>query len=220
MPDLELVDLLTRHAVNLPFDYRLTAERAYRPQIGWIRDLSVRGAWVELPEMLAAPSNLDIRLDVPAGEVLLAAQVAWACPEPHAQPRLHGLVFTRMTPDQRRRLRELLSRRRSHAVGRLYCSLAATCKSKATAGPAFPCETRDLSSNGVALRLPRPVSPGTKVQVKVPTAFGTVIADAEVVWAESPDGRPLGAPYRHGLRFLSVNPSSELPLKLFLAGWR
>jgi hypothetical protein len=77
-----------------------------------------------------------------------------------------------------------------------------------------------LEAGGVALRLPASVPPGTHVQVTIPTGFGVVTADAEVVWAEPPDARPRGAPCRHGLRFLRVESSSELPLRLLLAGRR
>lgn len=220
MPDQELADPFSRYAIRLPFEYRAAAESVYRSQGGWIRDLSARGAWVELPEIIAASTNLQVRFDALGAEVRLGAQVAWACPEPHDRPRLHGLLFTKVTPEQRKRVRLLLTHQKPRGVGRLYCAFAATYRFKAAEEMPFPCETRDLSSGGVALRLPEPVSRGTQLQVKVPTAFGTVTADAQVVWAEPPDARPRGAPYRHGLRFVSVDSSSELPLKLLLAGWR
>ena len=220
MPVQGLVDPFTRYAISLPFDYRVSAETAYRPKGGWIRDLSARGAWVELPEMMDTSTDLEVRFRAPGGELRLAAQVVWACPEPHDQPRLHGLFFTRVTPEQRTCVRALLAHQKTRGVGRLYCALAATCQSQAAGSVALPCETRDLSRGGVALRLPEPVPPGTHLHVSVPTVFGTVTARAKVVWAERPDARPRGAPYRHGLRFLSLDSSSDLPLKLLLAGWR
>jgi len=220
MQDQALADPFTRYATSLAFDYRLAAQTAYRSQGGWIRDLSARGAWVELPEILATSTDLQIRFDALGAEVRLAAQVAWACPEPHDRPRLHGLLFTNVTPEQRKRVRLLLAQQKARGVGRLYCAFAATYRFKPAGNLPFPCETRDLSSGGVALRLPERVPRGTQLQVKVPTAYGAVTADAQVVWAEPPDARPRGAPYRHGLRFLFVDSSSELPLKLLLAGWR
>ncbi|HSB80675.1 MAG TPA: PilZ domain-containing protein [Candidatus Methylomirabilis sp.] len=220
MPGQELGDHFTRCAIDLPFRYREATETAYRPGVGWTRDLSGAGAWVELPERVAPPTLLDVSLRAPGEPLRLAAQVVWGCPEPHERSRLHGLRFIQVTPAQRQRLGGLLTQQKSRGVGRLYCTLAATCRRKAAAGGPLPCETRDLSSGGVALRLPAPVPPGTPLQVTIRTAFGAVSADAQVVWAEPPDARPRGAPCRHGLRFVRLEPSSVLPLKLLLAGPR
>ncbi|HSB80811.1 MAG TPA: PilZ domain-containing protein [Candidatus Methylomirabilis sp.] len=220
MPGQELGDHFTRCAIDLPFRYRESTETAYRPGIGWTRDLSGAGAWVELPERVAPPTELEVGLHALGEPLRLAARVVWGCPEPHERSRLHGLRFIRVTPTQRQRLGVLLTRQKSRSVGRLYCSLTATCRSKAAAGGPLPCETRDLSSGGVSLRLQASMPPGTYVQVTILTAFGAVTADAEVVWAEPPDARPRDAPCRHGLRFLRLEPSSELPLRVLLAGLR
>lgn len=216
----ELSDHLTRHAIGLPFRYRRSTEAAYRPGVGWTRDLSGRGAWVELPERVAPPTLLEISLHTPGEPLCLVAQVVWGCPEPHERSRLHGVRFTHVTSAQRQRLGVLLTQQKTRGVGRLYCALAATCRSKAAAGVPLPCETRDLSYSGVALRLPEAVPPGTHLQVTIPTAFGAVTADAQVVWAEPPEGLPRGAPCRHGLRFLRLETSSQVPLKVLLAGLR
>lgn len=220
MSGQELGAYFTRCVIDLPFRYRQSGEAAYRPGLGWTRDLSGGGAWVELPEQVAPPTLLEVSLQAPGEPLRLAAQVVWGCHESHGLSRLHGVRFLRVTPAQRQRLGVLLSHQKSRGVGRLYCTLAATCRSKGAAGDPLPCETRDLSSGGVALRLPASVPPGTHVQVTIPTVFGVVTADAEVVWAEPPDARPRGAPCRHGLRFLRVESSSELPLRLLLAGRR
>lgn len=220
MPRQEMGEHFTRCAIDLPFHYRESTEVAYRPGVGWTRDLSGGGAWVELPERVAPPTVLEVGLHALGEPLLLAAQVVWGCPEPHARSRLHGLRFIRITPAQRRRLGVLITHQKSREVGRLYCSLAATCQSKASAGVPLPCETRDLSIGGVSLRLPALAPPGTHLQVKILTAFGAVTADAQVVWVEPPDARPRNAPCRHGLQFLRLELASELPLKALLAGLR
>jgi PilZ domain-containing protein len=220
MPGQELRNHFTRCAIDLPFRYREATEVAYRPGVGWTRDLSGVGAWVELPERVAPPIELDVSLRAPGEPLRLAAQVVWGCPEPHERSRLHGLRFIRVTPAQRQRLGGLLTHQKSQGVGRLYCTLAATCRSKESANCPIPCETRDVSSGGVALRLPAPVPSGTPLQVTILAPFGDVTADAQVVWAEPPDALPRDAPCRHGLRFLRLEPSSELPLKLLLARLR
>ncbi|HSB77554.1 MAG TPA: PilZ domain-containing protein [Candidatus Methylomirabilis sp.] len=220
MASHELGDHFTRCAIDLPFRYREATEAAYRPGVGRTRDLSGAGAWVELPERVAPPTLLDVSLRAPGEPLRLAAQVVWGCPESDERSWLHGLRFTRITPAQRERLGGLLTHQKSRDVERLYCTLAATCRSKAADFGPLPCETRDVSSGGVALRLPTPVPPGTPLQVTILTPFGTITADAQVVWAEPSDALPRGAPCRHGLRFLHIEPSSELPLKLLLAGLR
>ncbi|HSB69512.1 MAG TPA: PilZ domain-containing protein [Candidatus Methylomirabilis sp.] len=220
MPGQELGAHFTRYAIELPFRYRQSREAANRPGLGWTRDLSGGGAWVELPEQVAPPTLLEVSLHTPGEPLHLAAQVVWGCHESHGLSRLHGLRFTQLTPAQRQRLGVLFSHQKPRGVGRLYCTLAATCQGMAAAGDSLPCETRDISAGGVALRLPVSVPPGTHLQVTIPTVFGVVTADAEVVWAEPPDARPRGAPCRHGLRFLYLESSSELPLRMLLAGWR
>ena len=217
MPGQELRAHFTRYAIELPFRYRQSRETAYRPGVGRTRDLSGGGAWVELPERVAPPTLLEVSLRAPGESLHLAAQVVWGCSELDEQSRLHGLHFTHVTPAQRQRLGALLTRQKSRDVGRLYHTLAATCCNTAAGGVPLPCETRDLSSGGVALRVPVSVPPGTHLQVTIPTVFGVVRADAEVVWAEPPDARARGAPCRHGLRFLHLESSSELPLRMLLA---
>lgn len=125
-----------------------------------------------------------------------------------------------VAPEQRQGLCALLACQKACQVGRLYCALAATWRTEATGYAAQPCETRDLSSGGVALRVLERIPAGTRIHVTIPTAFGPVAADAQVIWAEPADSRPRGASYRHGLRFVSLNASSELPLRLLLAGWQ
>lgn len=218
MPEQERVEHFTRFSVNLPFHFRRAEENGYHPDRGWTRDLSARGAWVELPETIAPSSRLEISLLTPQGSLRLASYVAWACPQPDARPYLHGIRFTSVTPEQRDRLRALLARLRPLGAGRLYCALAGTCRREGLVCPALPCETRDLSRSGAALRVAERLSPGTHLRLCVPTTFGRVAADAQVVWAEQPGPRPRGAPYRHGLRFLRLDPSSDLPLRILLDG--
>jgi hypothetical protein len=95
----------------------------------------------------------------------LAAKVAWVCPEPHEQPHLHGLFFARATPEQQQRVRALLVHQKPRHTARLFCTLAATCQRKGASCNTLPCETRDLSYGGVALRLPDPLPRGTQVLV-------------------------------------------------------
>jgi hypothetical protein len=171
-----------------------------------------------LPEQVAAGSTLVIALETPEGDLPLVAHVAWTCAELRDAPYLHGLRFTGITPGTRHRLRTLLTREKPRVPIRLYCTLAATCHRKENGCPALPAAIRDLGDNGVCVRLPDRVPPGTPVRLHAPTLYGPIAAEAEVVWADPPGPLPPGASYRHGLRFLRLDPASELPLRVLLDG--
>ena len=213
-------DHFTRYALNLRVRYRRVAERSYRPEHGWIRDLNTRGAWVELPERIAARSALAIELDTPAGELPLVAHVAWTCPGLRDAPYLHGLRFTGVTSARRDRLRALLAHETPRVPVRLYCSLSATCQHNGIARPPVPGKIRDLGDSGACVRLSDRVPPGTAVRINTHTPYGPITADTEVVWADPPARIPHGASYRHGLRFLRLDPASDLPLRALLEGLR
>ena len=165
-------------------------------------------------------SALVIALDTPAGELPLVAHVAWTCPEVHEAPYLHGLRFTGVTPVCRDRVQALLAHENPQRAARLYCGLAATCQRKGVQCPLMPSSIRDLSDSGVGLRMPELVAPGTEFCIRTATAFGSIAADAQVVWTGETAQRPRGALYRHGLRFLRLDTSSDLPLQALLCGVR
>jgi len=208
----------TRYALNVRVQYRRVAERTYRPPGGWTRDLNLRGAWVELPESVPAGTTLALALDTPAGDVTLLAHVAWTYPGLRDAPYLHGVRFTGLTPDGRQRLRGLLVREQPRAAVRLFCALAATCHRNDNGCPAIPGTVRDLADTGVGMRLPERVPPGTVMRISAPTKYGRIAAETQVVWADPPGRLPRGATYRHGLRFLRLDRSSELPLQALLEG--
>ena len=215
-----LGDYLTRYATKVRFRYRRATERTYRPDGGQTWDLNGRGAWVELPERVAAGRALVIALETPEGELPLVAHVAWTCPEWAEAPYLHGLRFTGVTPFCRDRVRALLAHEKPQRAARLYCGLAATCQRKGVRCPLMPSSIRDLSDRGVGLRIPELVAPGTELCIRTATAFGPIAADAQVVWTGETAQRPRGALYRHGLRLLRLDPSSDLPLQVLLCGVR
>jgi len=135
----EFGDHLTRYALNLRVRYRRVAERSYRPEHGWIRDLNTRGAWVELPERIAARTALAIALDTPAGELPLVAHVAWTCPGLRDAPYLHGFRFTGVTPARRDRLRALVTSETRRAP---RPPLLPTCRNVPTARHRLPSSAR------------------------------------------------------------------------------
>ena len=210
--------LCTRYVMNVRFEYRRPAERGHQGKSGWMRDVNFQGAWVELPERVGPGSNLEITLATPVGNLALVARVAWARPDLPNAPYLHGLRFTGVTPEKREQLSRLFANEKPLPV-RLYCRLAATCQRKCVGCLAVPGAIRDLSDDGACIRLPEPVAPGTELCIRTATVFGQVAADAKVVWADQARAElPRDASYRHGLRFLHLQPLSELPLRALLDG--
>lgn len=211
---------LTRYATQVRLQYRRAAESTYRPDGGQTWDLNVRGAWVELPERVAAGSALVIALQTPDGELPLVSHVVWTCPEVPGPPYLHRLRFTGVTQYSRNRVRALLVHEKPQRVGRLHCGLAATCQRKDVLCPLMFILIRDLSHRGVGLRMPERLAPGTEIFLRTATQFGEIAADAQVVWTGESARLPRGALYAHGLRFLRLDPSSDRPLQALLCGVR
>lgn len=218
MTDQFIGDHCTRYEISVPLTYHRVNGRIHHVENGRARDLHFRGAWVELPEGVRPGSTLTLALTIPPKEVPLLAHVVWARPDSSNGAHLHGVRFTGVTPAQRERLATLFAQRKPVPL-RLYCALAATCQRKGVACAATPGTTRDLSRDGMCVRLPEPVVPGTELCARIATEFGQIVADAQVVWGDGARaGLPQGASYRHGLRFLHFHGSSELPLRALLEG--
>jgi hypothetical protein len=218
MPALQFDEHATRYALHVRVHYRRGTERTYRPEAGWTRDLNLRGAWVELPETVPAGTLLALALVTPTGALPLPAHVAWAAPGLPDAPSLHGVCFTGLTVDCRRRLHALLDRAPPRIVTRLACVLVARCHRTDIQGPAIAGTVRDLANTGVGVRLPERVPPGTTVRIGIPAPYGRIAAVTQVVWADPPGQWPRDATYRHGLRFLGLDRSSGLPLQALLNG--
>ena len=209
-----------RYGAALPFAYRRPGQVGDRLTPGWTRDLSERGAWVVLPEPLAVATALEVRFGTRADAPWISAQVAWrrseaGCPGYH----LHGVAFAALPLAQRHVLRALLASARPQGALRWYGGLALAWQRAGETGAPLHGRIRDLSEGGAAVWLPVVMPPGTVVRVWVETAFGTITAEAQVVWAEGA-GRPRGTLILHGLRFLRLGMASSLPLSLLLAGVR
>ena len=212
--------LCTRYVMNVRFEYRRPAERGHHGKSGWMRDVNFQGAWVELPERVGPGSTLAITLATPVGNLALVARVAWARPDLPDAPYLHGVRFTGVTAQKREQLHTLIAHKAA-LPARVACELVATCQRKGVGFRPVPGTIQDLSDRGVCVALPEPVAPGTELYLRTATRLGPMVADAQVVWADrARAGLPRGTVYRHGLRFLRVDPLSELPLRALLYGIR
>jgi hypothetical protein len=132
---------------------------------------------------------------------------------------LHGVAFSRLTPEQLKALRELIhsQRQERRASVRLPLELAVTCQPKGPVGPTvIRGHTEDMSRGGLLLRLSQDVPPGTVLELTLHPAGGPVKAEGEVVWVDPPEKRAPGAPVRHGLRFTGLGFSAMMSLGLLL----
>jgi hypothetical protein len=130
---------------------------------------------------------------------------------------LHGLVFTRVTSDQRRVLQDLLAHQMRRTGVRLSVEITVMCQPKDQYGPPLEGRTRDISRTGMSIRLPQTLSPGTAMHLTMHTPGGPFAAEGEVVWAEVLERRPPGMPSRHGVRFTALGPAKSLTLGILLA---
>jgi len=207
-----------RYPMRLPFLHKPQAPAPVRAGVGWTRDLSERGACVELAEALQPQIPLCIRLQTDQGPIEAEAQVVWTGEfYPGRGGVLHGIAFTHLAPSQLRALAGLLLFKGDmrEAGVRMPVDLPVTCLPK---GPAatYQGRTGNVSRGGLMLRLPERLPHRTELEVILHMSTGPVKAEGVIAWAGSPEGREPGAPIPHGFRFTSLNWSSSLALGLLL----
>ncbi len=213
-----------RYPIHVPFLHKSENPGSTSTGVGWTRDLSEGGACVELDRRLSAPTPLQVRLQTDRGAIDVEVQVIWELEtrEGEAGPAkggvLHGVAFSRLTPDQLQAVRELLqSQGQERRAGvRLPLDLAVTCQPKDPGGPQVQGRTEDMSRGGLLLRLSQDVPPGTVLELTLHPAGGRVKAEGEVVWVDPPEKRTPGEPVRHGLRFTALGWSAMMSLGLLL----
>lgn len=208
----------TRYSIVLPLVHTRSAPALSRSGVGWTRNLSERGACVELEERLHPKTSLQVRLRAPRGAVDMDAQVVWAGETPISRGLvLHGLMFTRVTPAQRRMLQDLLAQQGQRTGVRVSAEMTVTCQRRDQTGPPVEGQTRDISRSGLSLRLPESLPLGTVLQLTLHTPSGPLAAEGAVVWAEAPGREIPRAPSRHGVQFTSLGLAKSLTLGLMLA---
>ncbi len=210
---------LPRYQIQLPLLYRLSTPTS-KFGVGWTRNLSEGGALVELDDRVPPDTPLHISLRTDSGSIEIEARVTWA-EEPRQSDRdvLHNLVFGEIPTGQLQTLRDLLLPLSMvpHAGGRLPLDVPVTCRHKGRPGSVVKGRTGDVDRGGLLLFLNHKIPPGTPLAVTLHTTKGTVIAEGEVVWAESRDRREAGELSEHGLRFTSPSWTISLALGLLLS---
>jgi hypothetical protein len=221
MADRSTYDQFTRYSIVLPLLHKHLHEHTTagnsRPKVGWTRNLSEKGACVELGEHLDPQTPLWVRLRTPRGALEIEAQVIWAGNTPLSGGlHLHGLVFPRVTPAQRRMLQDVLSQQKRRTGVRLSLDVGVTCERKDRTGLRLEGRTRNISRNGLSVRLPQSVSPGTLLHLTLHTSGGPLTAEGAVVWVELPERQLPGALFRHGVQITGIASSKSLMLGLLL----
>ena len=211
-----------RQPIHLPVLHDATSPGSTGRRAGWTRDLSEGGACLELGERLPMPGLIHIQLQTDRGAIEVEAQVVW---ETGAREEakgegwiLHGVAFTRLSPDQLQALRDLLlSQDQDRRLGvRLPIDVPVTCQPADPTTPPLHGRTGDVSRGGLLLRLSQVLPPGTALKLALDRPNGRVTAEGEIVWVESPESRTPGEPIRHGVRFTALGWSRSLSLALLM----
>lgn len=210
---------LPRYQIQLPLLYKVSTATS-KFGVGWTRNLSEGGALVELDDRVPPDTPLHLCLRTDSGSIEIEARVTWAeGPHEGGGDVLHNIAFAEVTPDHLQALHNLLLPLSMvpHAGGRLPLDIPVSCRTKGHPGPPVKGRAGDVDRGGLLLYLPHRIPPGTPLAVTLHTTKGTVIAEGEVVWAESRDGREAGELIEHGLRFTSPSWTISLALGLLLS---
>ena len=208
-----------RYTVQLPCLHKPMDAVPARPRAGWTRNLSEGGICLELVESVEAQTPLHIRLRTDQGLLETEVQVIWTGrPVLPSGGILHGVAFTQAPTHQLRAVQDLLvSNALFRPAGvRLPFEVGVVCGLKSGTGPALDGGTRNIGRGGALVRLPQILSLGTAVELTLRTSPGPLTAEGTVVWVAPPEGRTLGKPIRHGLRFTAFDWVSLVALAFAL----
>jgi c-di-GMP-binding flagellar brake protein YcgR len=208
---------LTRYPIALPLLYTARRSTRHRAEAGWTRNLSESGACLLLPERLPLKLTLQLRLQTDGGPINAEAQVIWAG-KPGFDLVRHGVAFTRIAPDQRRALRDLLRWSGSVRPAGLRLSVAVpiTCRCRGQAQPPVQGWSVDLSRGGLSFTLPHALPLGTELVITLRTPTGPLTLAGTVVWAEASRRRPRKESVRHGFQFSILDAAVDLALARLL----
>lgn len=211
---------LPRYPIQLPVLHKPKALPPTRAGVGWTRNVGEGGACVELAEDLKPGMPVCLHFLANQGPIEAEAQVVWIGEARQGDGGvLHGFTFTHLAPIHLPVLTDLLlfkGKRKIRDGGvRLPLNLSVACQFKESA-EAVQGWTGNLSRGGVMLRLPWCVPVRTVLRMTLHTPTGPLDEEGLVVWADSLERWPPGAPVPHGLRFTSLRWSSSLTLGLLL----
>jgi hypothetical protein len=210
-----------RYPIQLPLLYKpALPDLNGKIGAGWTRNLSERGACIELAERLPSEAIVNLRLRTDRGPIQTNAQVVWTGERtPPSGGIPHGMSFTLISPVQSQALRDLLLplSLAPHAGVRMPVDLPVRCLPTNPPGATLQGRTGDMSRGGLLLLLPDALAPGTTLEATLHTATGPLSVAGVIVWVEPPERRTFGRSIRHGMQFTSLDWSISLYLGLLLA---
>jgi len=209
-----------RYPIRLPVLYKVTAPALGKAGVGWTRDLSERGACLELTEHIEPMSVLTLVLRTDKGSPELEAVVLWAAKSGVAgQAALHGVSFAHLTGEQQKAVYDLLPQK-GHARLEGYrrpLELPVVCRPKGRTDPILRGRTGDVSRGGLFLLLPEAIPPDSVLQITIQTTRGNVEAEGTIVWVDPVEQQTPGGLVRHGFKFTDISWPNQMTLGLLLA---
>ncbi len=221
MPAASVQQWLPRNPMQLPFAHKAKIPGPASFGVGWTRNLSEGGACVEVNEVLQPRMPLRFLLRTDRGSIDAEARVVWAgAPNPVGGSVRHGIAFTHLAPGQLRALRDLLLSKSPRREGgfRFPFDFVVTCHPGEMARSRLQGRIRNLSREGLMLRLGESLPPGTPIELILHAARGPLVIEGVIVWAQPPERRGAGEPISHGVRFTAVNWNLSLAIGLLLVG--
>lgn len=220
MPDVLMERRFPRYAIQVPLLHKTGTPQSNPVGIAWTRNLSEGGARVELTKPLQPQTPLVLRLQTDQGAIAAGANVVWVGGADRGGRSIpHGVAFTLLASDQLQALRTLVARGRDQGRGdiRLSFEVSVTCQCVGVP-PRPPIEglTANISRGGLLLLLPEMLPLGATLELTMHTARGPLIAKGAIVRVESPTGKLLGPPFRHGFQFTAIGWSTLLNLGILL----
>jgi len=207
-----------RYLIKLPVLCKPKSPLSTRAGIGWTRNVSERGACVELADVLPPGMPICLCLHTDRGVIEAESLVAWSKDLRQEEGGiLHGFAFTRLSASHMPILADLLLFKRKMREGgvRLPLDIAVTCEPDGLA-ESVSGRTTNLSRGGLLLRLHRRLPAMTALRLTLHAPTGPLRGKGLVVWTETVDTLQAGAPIPHGLRFTCLSWSSCMTLGLLL----
>jgi hypothetical protein len=220
MPAVLIERRFPRFTIQVPLLHKTGAPQGNPIGIAWTRNLSEGGACVELTRPLQPQLSLVLRLQTDRGAIAAGANVVWVGSSGRGgKSILHGVAFTLLASDQLQALRKLVARGKGQGRPdvRLSFEVSVTCQ-RMGGPPQPPIEglSGNISRGGLLLLLPQVLPPGATLELTMHTARGPLVAKGMIVWTESPAGRLVRPPFRHGLQFSAIGWSALLNLGILL----
>ena len=168
-----------RYPINLLVRYAVPPEggRSARGGVGRTRDLSRKGACLDLPERVSAGGPIHLLLEDETGSLDLRATVVWTQKDPSREADvLHGVIFSQLPAEQQTALERLLEK-----AGVVPSRIILPDPLPGVAQGTLEVHLLDVSPGGARLEHCTVLRPGFLCTLVVPAASGVLDLTARVV---------------------------------------